>query len=258
MKTDPRSAASAFVNLFPPQESPRPQYTQFRAEMDKEVILRHLHFTEQIFPHCAIMLCPVSHSTIKYMSPNCDTVIGQSHRLLEKLDLPDFFAMIHPDDLPTVTQCFEFIRGCEPYDPAAHRFSLDYRFKNQHGEYAYIKNENIAVKTDHDSYLYMILIESLEGQEKFHQVKLDIFRKMKTAFVKVHTYNPRQKHEITPRQNDIAHYIVKGFSNKEIADKLKVSVFTVKNHKQLLFKKMNVKNSMELASQVRAGNSDNV
>jgi DNA-binding NarL/FixJ family response regulator len=45
--------------------------------------------------------------------------------------------------------------------------------------------------------------------------------------------------------------IMKGFSNQEIADQLSVSVYTVKNHKQMLFRKANVKSSIELANYVR-------
>jgi DNA-binding NarL/FixJ family response regulator len=53
---------------------------------------------------------------------------------------------------------------------------------------------------------------------------------------------------MTPRQNDIICLTQKGLSNKEIAEYLHVSVSTVKNHKQVVFRKANVKSSLELAS----------
>jgi DNA-binding NarL/FixJ family response regulator len=66
------------------------------------------------------------------------------------------------------------------------------------------------------------------------------------------TFIPRQSSStFTPRQKDIANLISKGFTNMEIARKLGVSIFTVKNHKSLLFKKAKVKNSIELASITR-------
>jgi DNA-binding NarL/FixJ family response regulator len=93
---------------------------------------------------------------------------------------------------------------------------------------------------------------NVSAEEKFYGVKLDIFRLGKNGFVKSYTYNPKQATTIiTPRQNDIARLIVKGFSNQEIADQLSVSVYTVKNHKQMLFRKANVKSSIELANYVR-------
>ena len=47
-------------------------------------------------------------------------------------------------------------------------------------------------------------------------------------------------------QNEIIKLILKGFSTQEIADRLNVSVNTIKNHKQVLFRKVNVKSSVEL------------
>jgi DNA-binding NarL/FixJ family response regulator len=78
-------------------------------------------------------------------------------------------------------------------------------------------------------------------------VKLDIFQHTKGNVLKVYTYNPRQSdHSITPRQNEIIKLLIKGFSTQEIADRMNVSVNTVKNHKQVLFRKVNVKSSVEL------------
>ena len=63
--------------------------------------------------------------------------------------------------------------------------------------------------------------------------------------VKVYTFDSRHTdHSITPRQNEIIKLIIKGFSTQEIADRLHVSVNTVKNHKQALFRKVNVKSSV--------------
>jgi DNA-binding NarL/FixJ family response regulator len=47
-------------------------------------------------------------------------------------------------------------------------------------------------------------------------------------------------------QKDIVNLIEKGFTNQEIAEQLSVSVNTVRNHKSLLFRKTNVKSSIEL------------
>jgi len=100
--------------------------------------------------------------------------------------------------------------------------------------------------------VYFTLFRKLSSDEKFFNVKLDIHRFVKGNIVKVYCYNPRQLDQIiTPRQNDIIKLIILGFSNQEIADRLNLSINTIKNHKQLLFRRTKVRNSVELASYAR-------
>ena len=100
--------------------------------------------------------------------------------------------------------------------------------------------------------MYLLLFTNTSDEEKYYHVTLDIFKQVKGKYIKSYSYNPKQKEKIiTPRQQDIARLILKGFSNQEIADYLSVSVFTVKNHKKLLFRKVNAKNSMDFANYVR-------
>lgn len=47
----------------------------------------------------------------------------------------------------------------------------------------------------------------------------------------------RQKFRLTRREAEVAKFIGKGFSNREIADKLFISEFTVKNHLKQIMKK---------------------
>jgi DNA-binding CsgD family transcriptional regulator len=252
MKYDPQTTANAFVNLFPKEKSEKVQLEEYKAESDDGIIFTHLRFAEMIFPDGGIMLCPISHAKTKYVGINCERIFGHSHDALAKMSLAEFFRLVHPEDLPAVQQCFKFIKGLEPYDPAAHRFTIQYRIKTQWNKYIHIRNENLAIKTSNSTYLYLMLFSNVTSDEKFYHVTLEVFRQVKGSFIKSYTYNPKQKEkEITPRQNDIAKLILKGFTNQQIADQLSVSIYTVKNHKQILFRKVKVKNSIELANYVR-------
>lgn len=250
MRNDAKTITNAFVKLFP-ETTEKSQLQAFKAENNDDVIYSQLRFAESIFADGAIMLCPVSHTSMRYMSINCERIFGHSHETLTKMSVTEFFELIHPDDMQPVKQCFEFIKGLEPYDPASHRFTLRYRVRNRDGEYHHLENQNLALKTSPTTYLYLMLFSNI-NDEKFYQVTLDVFKNVKGNYIRSYTYNPRQKETaITPRQNDIAKLILKGYTNQEIADLLNVSVFTVKNHKKTLFKKVNVKNSLELANYVR-------
>ena len=52
--------------------------------------------------------------------------------------------------------------------------------------------------------------------------------------------------EITERQNDVLDLILKGYSNREIAHTLVISLDTVKAHLQTMFRKFDVKSRSQL------------
>ncbi len=252
MKTNAQTLVDAFINLLPKSVVDNDQYSSFAPESNKETILQHLHFAETVFPQCGIMLCPVSHVDVQYVSLNCEHILGHEHEELSKSSLVGFFNLVHPDDLHAVQQCLAYMKSLAPFDPTTHRFFTYYRVRNKNGEYAHIRNEHFAIRTESNTYLYLMLFSNVSAEEKFYHVKMDVHKIVKGNLLKLNTYNPQQEEkEITPRQNDIAQLIVKGFSNQQIADQLNVSIFTVKNHKQLLFKRVNVRNSIELANYVR-------
>ncbi|HTF21932.1 MAG TPA: LuxR C-terminal-related transcriptional regulator, partial [Chryseolinea sp.] len=173
-------------------------------------------------------------------------------RHLSQWRLADFFAHMHPDDLPAIQQCVQFMGAYSTSDPEEHRFTIHVRLRSNAGEYNHIKFEHIAIRIPNASYIHLVLFSDISREEKFHHIKLDVFKAMNGNFIRIYTYNPQQKdRDITPRQHDIARLVTKGFTNREIADQLGVSVYTVKNHKQMLFKKVNVRSSVELANYVK-------
>lgn len=60
-----------------------------------------------------------------------------------------------------------------------------------------------------------------------------------------------RRHEISPREAEIIAEICNGLSNQEIADKLFISLQTVKDHTSRIYSKTNVRNRMQLMNLVR-------
>jgi DNA-binding CsgD family transcriptional regulator len=52
---------------------------------------------------------------------------------------------------------------------------------------------------------------------------------------------------LTPRELQVAQLVSSGLSNQEISDRLRISLQTVKNHMQAIYKKLGVKNRVELS-----------
>jgi DNA-binding CsgD family transcriptional regulator len=240
-----RKVSSEFGNLLK-TNSRTDQYFKYESEEDYSKIIQSLSLVERLYPDQVLMLCNRSHPKLQYVGANCLNVFGYSVTEFQKLTVHDFFSSVHTDDLRDLLQCFEFINGTEPYDPIDHRFVLSYRFKNKNGNYFHLRDEKLAIQTDSGKYIYFSMF-SVTSQDKFYRVKLDIHQRSKGSGFKVSTYHPRQTdHSITPRQNEIVKFMMRGFSTQEIAEQLNVSVNTIKNHKQVLFRKVNVKSSLEL------------
>jgi len=55
-----------------------------------------------------------------------------------------------------------------------------------------------------------------------------------------------KKHQLTSREKEILKLYVEGFTNNEIADRLNLSVFTVKTHKNNIMQKYNFKSTVEM------------
>ncbi len=60
-----------------------------------------------------------------------------------------------------------------------------------------------------------------------------------------------RRHEISPREAEIITEICNGLSNQEIADKLFISLQTVKDHTSRIYSKTNVRNRMQLMAMVQ-------
>jgi DNA-binding CsgD family transcriptional regulator len=54
------------------------------------------------------------------------------------------------------------------------------------------------------------------------------------------------RHELTPRERDIVHLILVGYPNVKIAERLRLSVNTIKNHKKRMYLKLDITTEREL------------
>ncbi len=65
-------------------------------------------------------------------------------------------------------------------------------------------------------------------------------------------YNPKVGDPLTPGQADVARLVATGKHNKEVAEILKISIYTVKCQLNFAFRKLGVRNRVELANKLNA------
>jgi len=227
-------------------------------QFEDDAFISTLQFMEKFQPDTAVLVCQRSESPgLQYASENFKNVLGYNSKTMMRMSFEDYLDLIHRDDIDRVLQCFSFINDYEPYDPLQYRFEMYYRIKNKQGGYILLCEEKMSIRNVAGKYIYLNACRDVTAKEKFHDVKLLVHHCIQGEFKHIYTYHPRQSSTaFTPRQKDIVQLVSKGFTNKEIADQLNISINTIKNHKNLLFKKANVRTSMELFSLTNALHSD--
>ena len=85
--------------------------------------------------------------------------------------------------------------------------------------------------------------EIFENYIEYDEVKNDIEEKVIKLLksLKIDKSNKKQDNELSKREKSILELLAKGFTNKEIAEKLFISVHTVTTHRKNIIKKLDIR-----------------
>lgn len=241
------SKTVAALNRFVTQKAP---LTDDSIESDSAITLACVKFIEQVMTNIVVILC--ARDRVRYVSANCEDIIGYDCRYFQSLTLDETTNLLHDDDVNGFKNCVEKMQELTSLKYDAYKFLFFYRLRNPSGGYTYLQDEKIAIETRPGKFAFITLLKNITAEFHQHRVKLIIQKKIRNKYVTIHEFVPQSEKQngFSIRQMEIVDLIARGFSNKSIADKLHLSISTVKNHKQLLFKKMNVKNSIEMLNSI--------
>jgi DNA-binding CsgD family transcriptional regulator len=229
-------------------------------EQEESEISWNIEFAQKMFPNWVVVICQAGEARVKFISENCYDFLGYRAEMFFQLQAEDFYTrFIHPDDQENLGLCFEYmIDRCKENvtgDPTDLRFILNYRFKHRSGTYLHLHEEKFLIKSRTGKLIPVTLFKDVSATTNFSQVKIEMLRQSKQKTVKTDVYIPFVPDtKVTQRELTIISLIREGFNNKEIAEKLFISINTVKNHRRNLFKKTKVRNSLELLNYVQSVN----
>lgn len=219
---------------------------------DCDDLVKSAELLENLFPSWVFVLCKFQHAQIPYVSDNCQTMLGYSARYLQQLSPEEYFHLVHPDDARAVRLAFEYLRDwakqSDGIAPKDYRFGFHYRLKTSRQGYAYLLDEKHAFQNKSGQYIHFSLVKNLTEQQPFTHVKVEIFKRSQDDYRKIDEYVPRAGavQPITSREKEILQGIQQGLTSKQIAEKLSVSVFTVRNHRSNIFKKAQAQNMVQV------------
>jgi DNA-binding CsgD family transcriptional regulator len=223
-----------------------------KAEDDKAKIMQCISFTEKLFPRVVLSLCRESHDHVSYISPYCNDILGLSSEYLKSLSIHGFIKLIHKDDIKGFNDCLAYVVSQKIDLREEYRIQYYYRIKNTAEEIVYVEDERIVMDSGSGRSVYLGLLKNITADSSFGGTKVKIYKRVNGRYLLLQEYQPRAEvNGLTARQRDIINLIMMGLGNQEIAERLSLSIYTIKNHKQTLFRKLGIGTSLELTSLIK-------
>ena len=215
-----------------------------------EDIFPFMDTMQKVFPQWVFMICPFHHPESRYISSNCEQVVGYSSNDIYDLFPAGLVAYAHEDDQQDIKECFSFLHNYlkensrEKYFDL--RLSFQFRLKHKNGNYLLVQDEKSSLKLKNSTCVYYSILKDITEETPFTGVRLDIY-KQDSSQEKLAEFRPSTHHvRLSKRETQLVSLIRKGLRTKEIADHLKISHHTVRNIRQRMFEKYNVNSSIEL------------
>jgi DNA-binding CsgD family transcriptional regulator len=243
-RTDTSSLKRAIgANTFP----------QYRKAAKQEVgdIPAGLAAIEKLFLPWVIIQHTNTTNRIEYISSNGTSFFGCSLAALRLKSLNELMDRIHPEDqkqfFRVQQKMVEINKTITEVEKCQYRWIINYRFRKANGSYMHVQDEKLIIPNDRGHNLYFTLLKEISEEKAFTRVQLEWFKLDQGCYRRISSYVPNALDQaFTQRELEILKLIKEGLSSKKIANRLYISINTVRNHRSNLFKKTNAKNMIDL------------
>jgi len=198
---------------------------------------------------CIFLVSCLDQETILYLEDSFEALTGYPPELLTEKGLGAWFPLVHPDDMPLLSE--SIIKSHEllatpgfarPFPPLV----LEYRFKLANHAWERIRETKYLLLSAGEVAIDKVLCKLEFIGRRDHEESCSRLLDFAVAYKEKNPSNARSVPALTKREMEILRLIGKGLSTKLIADKCCISINTVETHRRRLLEKLNVKNSMEL------------
>ncbi len=207
-------------------------------------------------------VCEMDTNRIVYVSRSSKELNGYPCNQYIDGGLQFFASLIHPEDYPCVMENYvDLIKYFENTTGTGHRetcgLTNEFRIRHDQGHWIWVEVDLVILDLTPRNSIGKVFgtvknieekkkhAETLEGTSTISlQREKEALQEMKKPLnINLQT-TPCGK--ITPRELEVLQLIAHGYSAKQIADKLCISIHTAINHRKNLIEKFSVKNTAEL------------
>jgi len=192
---------------------------------------------------------------IKHINPNIKDILGLEP---ETTSFQDIINRIHPNDMEFVAKAEETIlkyiyENIGGHNILKYKISYCFRFKTADGTYQLFQHQAIVLSVDKKGSFgkSLNIHTNINHITELNSQKVTLMGIMgENSFIQFDltpTIPPVTSLSIfTKREKQIIRLMAEGLKNKEISEKLNISLNTVKNHRKTIMVKASVNNSVEL------------
>jgi PAS domain S-box-containing protein len=215
-----------------------------------------LSMIEKLFHPCVIVLQDI-YMHVKFISGNSVHLFGYTTDELKNKVFRTFAACLHEEDkepfLRARQKMDELTRSIHPYEITEYRFVMNYRFRRADGKYIHMQEERITMADHTGGYMYFFVFKDISAEKPFVRIHVEWLKYKNGVYQKINSYVPiTSETHFSQRETEVLQLIKEGFSSKEIAEILCISINTVRNHRSNLFKKAHARNMVELLNYAEA------
>lgn len=197
--------------------------------------------------------------TVSHISNGFESAHGLASDQIKTIH--DILCLTHPDDLMMVIKAeeraFNFMTNTIGMDKIKnYKFSYNFRFKTSSGEYQLFNHQSLILATE-ERVKSLNIHTNIDHVTRCNNKKVSLIGLAGyPSYLNLDIYKPENEiqDEIIPlkkisrRELQIIKMIADGYDTNEIAERLFISILTVKTHRKSILYKSGCKNSIELVA----------
>jgi PAS domain S-box-containing protein len=162
--------------------------------------------------------------------------MGYTQKDLKNATSNDFLSLFHPKSL---RQFLQRMQHYEETENEAHK--TIYQIKTKRKEWIHVLVCSKVHKRNPDGSIKYLLGYGVEIEETELHRHVKIMKELNKKCGHISLLN-----KLSNREMEMIHHIAKGLTDKEIAEKLKISIHTTKTHRKRIISKLGLKNTAAL------------
>lgn len=188
----------------------------------------------------------------EYISDSVKQVLGYHKAVFNNGNMANFIRLVAEEDRGYLMKVFSDIHDYYQQIPTEgkglYRFDFNFRIQRADKRFISVVQQIMFLQSSPNGFplIELSLLTDFSTYKNNPQIQLQIFKLEEGVYKKVTSFQYDENFEkLTEREKEVIDLIAIGLTDKEIADKICVSLHTVKTHRKHIVQKTNSRNTVE-------------
>lgn len=188
----------------------------------------------------------------EYVSESVKQVLGYHKAVLNNSNMASFMRLVPEEDrfflMKVYAHIYDYYQQIPTEDKGFYRFDFNYRVQRADKRFISVVQQIMFLQSSPNGFplIELSLLTDFSTYKNSPQIQLQIFKLEDGIYKKVISYQYDENlDKLTEREREIIDLIAIGLTDKEIADKIYISLHTVKTHRKHIVQKTNSRNTVE-------------